>query len=115
MALTATTHKIAQSVSGTTFTVYTDGTNVVQAVLPLPGTYTNLLASSAGEMAAARVLHRIALNAPAAGAIAIFDGANPIATIALGTVPCSLEYGCAVSTGINVTCVGAEDLTVIWS
>lgn len=115
MAWTVTTHKIAQSVSGQTFVVYTDATNVIQAVLPLQGAAVHLTGSSSGEFAGSSFLFRIVLNKVAAGAITVADGSGTLAVIAASTPAQSLEYGCVTNGDLTVTCAGVEDITVVWA
>jgi hypothetical protein len=116
MALTASTHKIAQSISGQTFVVYSDGGNVIQATLSLPGTFTYLTASSTGQMDTASILHRLTLNQAVTNPITIADASGTVAIIAAGTLAGTLTYECAVTGPLTVTCGAApEDLTVVWA
>lgn len=113
MAWTTTTHKIAQSVSGQTFVVYTDATNVIQAVLPLQGTFTNLLTT--GTISGSSFLFRIVLNQPATGTITVTGGGSALAIIAAGTPAQSFEYGCVTGGDLVITCTSAENITVVWA
>lgn len=119
MAYTAGTHKIAQSVSGTLFKTFYDGSSPaehVQLVFLSPGTFINLTTSTSGELDAAIILHRITLNQTTTGSITVQDasGTDTIAVIPSGTAPCTLTYECSVP-GIMITCTAAENFTVIWS
>lgn len=115
MALTPTSHKVAQSVSGTVFGAFTDGTYTFQAVVLRPATYTNLTGSSSGEFAGSTVLHRITINQTTSGTIAVTENSTAVASFATGTPPGTYEYGCATVGDIVITCSSTEDITVIWS
>jgi hypothetical protein len=62
------------------------------------------------------LLHTVTVNTPvAASAITIADGATTIAVITPATAqPFELTYDVMFNANLNVTIVGAQDITVNW-
>lgn len=119
MALTASTHKVAQSVSGTTFKVLTDGTDAVQQVAPVTASWENS-ATVAGSATALNggspgILLRVIIGTPSSsGTLELVDNSASLAIIETD-VARTIEFGCWFTSLTYEQKTDAADITFVYA
>lgn len=118
MALTGSTHKVAQSVSGTTFKTLSDGTNAVQQIAPLAASWENS-ATVAGSATALNggsqgLLLRVIIGTPSStGTLELVDNSASLAIIDT-SVARTIEFGCWFTSLTYEQLTDAADVTLIY-